>query len=510
MSTNPKKPNTDLSKSLYIKGLQCTKALWLKKYKREVLTPPDTQMLSIFETGNIVGDKACELFPNGKEVPYHDTSFDEKIALTKKWMDEGVQNIYEATFNYKGILVMVDILHKGEEGWEIYEVKSSTWNSSKSVKDISLYVFDAAIQHYVLSGCGLDITQTSIVLINNDYVRGETLDIHELFAIVNVDGEVQEFLEDIPAYHDSFVSVLKDTENEPDIEIGHHCKSPYACDAKEYCWKAQRKIPDYSVFDVFTMTKKSKALELYHDNILRVEDIPDDFKLTDNQALAVSVWKTQTEHIDKEGIASFLQTLRYPIYHFDFETFQEVVPTFKGIRPYQQIPFQYSLHIEHEDGRLEHKEFLAKEDSDPRVQLVEALIKDIPKDVMLLAYSASFEKTVIKNLIVAFPEHTEHLQALIDNTIDLAQPFQKKHYYLPQMKGKYSIKIVLPLLVPDMAKAYEDLTLVSHGGDAMNTFPKLKNMDEDERRRYREALLEYCKLDTLAMVKVLEKLKGIF
>jgi len=510
MSTTPPnmKEHITLSKSLFIRGLQCPKALWLKKYKAEVLTPPDAHMMAVFETGNRVGEKACELFPGGKKVPYEGMGFEEKIAMTRRWMEEGVEVIYEATFAFDGILVMVDILKKGANGWEIYEVKSSTWNSTKSVDDISLYVFDAAIQHYVLSGCGLDVARTSVVLINSDYVRGEKLDVHKLFAIVPVDDEVAVFLEEIPHYHENFVSVLMDREHEPDIEIGHHCKKPYLCDAMAYCWKVQREIPDYSVFDLFALTKNSKALQLYKKGIVRVEDIPDDFRLTENQALAVQAWKRQKAHIDREEIASFLQGLRYPIYHIDFETFQEAIPSYAGTRPFEQIPFQYSLHIEYEDGRLEHKAFLAQEDSDPRKQLVAALIEDIPKDVMLMAFNASFEKMVLRNLAEAFSEYAAHLYALIENMVDLAYPFQKKHYYLPQMKGKYSIKIVLPLLAPDMAKAYEELTLVSNGADAMNTFPKLKEMDEKERAKYREALLKYCHLDTLAMVRVLEKLRN--
>jgi hypothetical protein len=509
MSYNPSKlknkPKIDLSKSLFIRGLQCTKSLWLKKYKKEVLTEPDTQMQAIFETGNRVGDKACEIFPGGKEVPFEGTTFQEKIALTKQWMQEGIETIYEATFEYNGILVMVDILQKGEDGWEIYEVKSSTLKSAK----LSLYAFDAAIQHYVLSGCGLNITKTSIVLINNEYVRDDSLNINELFSIINVDENVEEFLEDIPTYHDSFVSVLLDTENEPDIDIGQHCKKPYTCDAKEYCWNRQKGIPEYSVFDIFTLTKKSKALSLYHEGIVKVEDIPDEMKLTENQALAVHAWKTKKSHINTNEIETFLGKLRYPIYHFDFETFQEAIPTFKGIKPYEQIPFQYSIHIEHEDGTLEHKEFLANEDSDPRKQLVEALIKDVPQDVMLMAFNASFEKMVLRNLAIQFPEYSSHLNNLIENIADLAEPFQKRYYYLPQMQGKYSIKIVLPLLAPDMAKAYEDLTLVSNGADAMNTYPRLKEMEDKEREKYKKALLAYCKLDTLAMVRVLERLKKI-
>ena len=497
----------NLSKSLFLKGLQCTKALWLKKYKKEVLTPPNAQALGVFETGNRVGELACELFPNGKEVLYEKTTFDEKIALTKKWMDEGVKTIYEATFKYNGILVMVDILHKSDDGWEIYEVKSSTWNSQKSTKDIELYIYDAAIQHYVLSGCGLNITKTSVVLIDSDYVREDELDIKKLFAIICVDDEVEILLHDIPTYLNRFQTVLSDRKNEPDIDIGRHCKSPYTCDAKEYCWKVQKKIPDYSVFDIFALTKKSKALQLYQEGVVNVEDIPDDFKLTTNQAMSVNTWKTKKNIIDKDAIEDFLDTLRYPIYHFDFETFQEAIPTHKGISPYEQIPFQYSLHIEQKDGSLEHKEFLADENSDPRAQLVKQLLRDIPQNAMLMAFNASFEKMVLKSLIKAFPEHTNHFVALIENIVDLAQPFQKKNYYLPQMKGKHSIKIVLPLLAPDMAKAYEELSLVHNGSEAMNVFPKLAKMSEKDREEHRKALLEYCKLDTLAMVMVLRELK---
>ncbi len=302
------KSKLNLSKSLYIKGLQCTKALWLKKYKKEVLTQPDSQMQAIFDTGNRVGDKASELFPNGKEVPYEGTTFSEKLALTQLWMDEGIESIYEATFEYNGILVMVDILHKTEDGWEINEVKSSTWNSSKSTKDIQLYIYDTAIQYYVLNGCGVDIKKSSVILINSEYVRGNTLDIHQLFSIVDVTEEVAELQADIPLHLARFMEVLKDSKNEPDIDIGHHCKSPYACEAREYCWKVQRKIPDYSVFDIFAMTKNSKSMKLYLDGIIKVEDIPDDFNLTDNQALAVNAHKTQKSYINKEEIQLFLET----------------------------------------------------------------------------------------------------------------------------------------------------------------------------------------------------------
>ena len=170
----------NLSKSLYTRGLQCSKSLWLKKYRSDVLTPPDKQTLAVFEVGHRVGELACELFPNGREIPFEGTTFDEKIVLTRKWMKEGIQNIYEATFKYDNILVMVDILHINEDGSvEIYEVKSST-----EVKDI--YLHDASIQYYVLKGLGYDVKKTSIVHLNNKYVREESLEIDKLFTMADV------------------------------------------------------------------------------------------------------------------------------------------------------------------------------------------------------------------------------------------------------------------------------------------------------------------------------------
>jgi hypothetical protein len=212
--------------------------------------------------------------------------------------------------------------------------------------------------------------------------------------------------------------------------------------------------------------------------------------------------------IDKPAIQAFLDTLTYPLYHFDFETFQQPIPEFKGISSYQQIPFQYSLHIEHKDKPTEHKEFLGIEGSDPRQALVKQLIADIPLNVTTLAFNASFEQMVLKGLAKQFPQYKDHLLNISNNIVDLATPFQKKHYYLPEMKGKYSIKIVLPLLVPEMEKAYKDLDLIHNGSEAMQAFPMLGKMkDKKQVKRYRDSLLAYCKLDTLAMVRILDILK---
>lgn len=487
-----------LSKSLYTRGIQCPKSLWLKKYNSGVLTPPDEAAQAVFDTGNIVGDLACELFADGKEVPFS-KDYDAMIVQTKEWLDEGVPNIYEATFNYDGILVMVDVLHVMPDGVEIYEVKSST-----SVKEI--YLHDVSIQYYVLKSLGFNVKSANVVHIDKNYVRGDDLELDKLFNIVDVTKDVTSMQGNIPQILKEFEAHLNDKGNEPNIEIGKHCKNPYECDAKEYCWKTQRNIPEFSVFNIFNLGSK-KQLELYEKGIIDINDVPDDFEMTPKQRQAIENYKSKKAYIDKEAIQEFLETLSYPVYHLDFETYQQAVPEFKGIRPFMQIPFQYSLHIQHQDGTLEHREFLAEDGTDPRAVLAKRLCQDIPKDVTVLAYNMSFEKGVISRLSEEFKELSEHLLNINENMKDLMTPFQQKHYVTPNMNGSYSIKYVLPALVPEMSQAYKELDGVQNGSEAMNAFANMSKLDHAEKQKMRKALLQYCELDTLAMVKVLEKLR---
>ncbi len=488
-----------LSKSLYTRAIQCSKSLWLKKYKPEVLTPPDAAAQAVFDKGNEVGDLACGLFSGGVEVEFT-REYDRMVETTARLLEEGVRIIYEATFIYDGILVMVDILHVEKDGSiSLYEVKSST-----SVKEI--YLHDVSIQCYVLKQLGFRVKSANVVHIDNSYIRGKELDIEKLFCIVDV--TVEALQEQIPQRLELFERYLAEREREPDIDIGPHCNKPYECDAKHYCWKVQRNIPDYSIFNIFNLgSKKQKAL--YEQGIIDIADIPDDFEMTAKQHQAVENYKAQTTHIDKEAVQAFLETLTYPVYHLDFETFQQAIPRWKGTKPFMQIPFQYSLHIEHADGRLEHREFLAEESSDPREALARQLCADIPADVTVLAYNMSFEKGVLKALAEEYEDLREHLLSIVDNLRDLMTPFQQKHYVTPEMKGSYSIKYVLPALVPEMAEAYKALDGVHNGSEAMNAFANLEKMDTTEKERTREALLKYCELDTLAMVRVLEKLRKV-
>ena len=495
-----------LSKTSYIKGLKCEKLLWLNKNNKIVLTPPDASALALFLQGNKVGSLARKLFPDGKEVPFDGLSFSQKIALTHEWLDKGVDTIFEATFNYGGVLVMVDILHKNADNtYEIYEVKSSSWNKSKKLKDFYQYFSDVAIQYWVLRGLGLNISKASLTLLNGDYVREKELEIEELFIHKGITHEVLALQADIPATLSKFKAMLTD-KNEPNIEIGVQCKKN--CSALDYCWKQQRNIPEYSVFNIFQMPK---SVQLYKEGIVAVEDIPDDMALlTERQKSKVERWKSHKTVVDKEAIKNFVRSISYPIYHFDFETMGPAIPEFKGVKPYGKYPFQYSLHIEQEDGSLEHKEYLATPGKDPREEIAKRMVEDMPRDACVMAYNISFEKSIIRTLADNCPVYADHLMNIHDNFIDLALPFQKGYYWKPEMQGHYGLKYVLPAIVPEMKDAYPNLDGVHNGGDAMRMFTELgRATNPNEIVKIKTALLEYCKLDTYAMVMILRSLREL-
>lgn len=482
-----------LSKSQFIRGLQCHKSLWLYKYKSELRTPPDEAQQAIFDTGTEVGLLAQKLFPDGKKITYEKGSFAEKIQRTKELIDEGAETIYEATFSHNGILAMVDILHKGNYDWEIYEVKSTT-----QVKDVHLS--DLSIQYLVVSGYGIPISKASLVHINNQYVKSGNLNIQELFTNVNLTNQVEE---NQGFVSDRLCSMQEMMEGEcPAIDIGYHCNTPYPCDFKEYCWSH---IPEYSVFNISGLGTRKK-FDLYSKGILNFNDIPEDYEFSPNQRVQIESEVVGKDTINKEGIKEFLECLKYPLYFLDFETIGSAIPFFNGTRPYQNIPFQYSLHFKKsEEADVKHYEFLAKEGVDEREELAKKLTLEIPKNACILTYNMGFEKRVLSDLAEQFTKYSQKLLLIRDNIQDLMFPFQKKYFYNSEMKGRYSLKYVLPALLPELS--YKGME-ISNGMEASNTFAKLHLVQDKKKvEQTRDDLLEYCKLDTYAMVKLLVKLR---
>ena len=486
-----------LSKSKYCKGVQCPKILWMDLYKPE--EAGDVLPETVMANGNKVGDFARQYFGQYDLV---DFDFDKSIMTekTRQLMKAGSENIAEAAFLVDGLFCAVDILHKHGKGYDIIEVKSST-----EVKDV--YIDDIAFQYYVLKRCGVDVRRIFLMHLNSDYVRQGELDLKQLFTLEDytdvAKGKYREVEDNIRKIRD-----YVNTDSEPERDIDLYCETPYDCAYYGYCAKH---IPEQSVFSVRGMNA-AKKYEYYHQGIITFEDIvARQPKLSSKQWKQVeAVYYDRADEIDTDAIREFLDTLSYPLYHLDFETFQKAIPEYDGLSPYAQIPFQYSLHIEQADGTLEHREFLAKEGTDPRRAIAESLCKDFPKDVCVLAYNKSFEQRVLKGLAEFFPDLAEHLLAIRENIHDLMVPFQKQQYYCKEMQGSYSIKYVLPALCPgDPALDYHALEGVHNGGEASETFADLPNHTPEEIEVMRNNLLKYCCLDTLAMVKVLEKLREV-
>ncbi len=492
----------NFSKSKYTTSWQCIKAIWLKQYKPEEAETTELVQARM-AIGNEVGDLAMGLFGNYVDVTAYDgdrIDIRRMIARTKEEMEKGAENICEASFLYDGLYCAVDILKKEEEGYAIYEVKSSTQD------DKEVYFADIAYQKYVLEHCGINITGTYLVVINNQYVFDGSLKLNELFRIIDVTEGVEEQTLSIETVLAEAKQALE-SDSEPDIDLGLYCDKPYPCAFWKYC---SRHLSSPSVFDLYRMSFK-KALEYYKRGITSFEQLETDPGITSQKQLTQIDFQLHDRglYVDNAVIGKFLDKCTYPLYFLDFETEQPAVPKYIGTRPYQQIPFQYSLHyIEKEGGEIKHKEFLGNSVDDPRRALAEQLCDDIPLDACTMAYNKGFECGRIGELAEAFPDLNDHLLNIKNHTIDLLDPFRQGGYYLKQMGGSFSIKSVLPAIFPDDPELnYHNLEGVHNGGEAMAIYPKIKDMEPEEQQAARYNLLKYCELDTYAMVKVWQELK---
>lgn len=492
----------NLSKSKYTRYCQCPKMLWMDTYKKE-LAKEDPALQRRFDEGNEVGDLAMGLLGEYVET----TAYTEEGRLdipamlknTKKYLAQGAENICEAAFSKNRCYCAVDILHKTESGYDIYEVKSST-----EIKEV--YLIDCAYQKWVLESSGLKIGRVHIAYINNKYVKNGEVDIHRLFNIEDVTDQLTPYYAVVKDNTTAAIAYISD-KNEPQMDIGVQCSSPYECPYLDYC---SRNLPVPNIFNLYRLQAK-KADELYKEGIVSFDDIVKsgmDLNRIQHMQVQAELLQLPT-HVDKPGIKAFLDTLSYPLYFLDFETFQTCVPLYDGLKPFQQVPFQYSLHyIEGANGELKHKEFLADENSDPRRALAERLVWDIPQDVCVLAYNKAFECTRIKELAETFPDLAEKLLNIRDNIRDLLDVFRDGFVYDRAMGGSLSIKSVLPALFPDNPDLnYHNLDDVHNGGEAMAAFLSLRGMEKSERDNLRASLLAYCKLDTLAMVLLWQRLR---
>ncbi|MBQ7882359.1 MAG: DUF2779 domain-containing protein [Treponema sp.] len=498
--------NYSVSKSRYCNFIQCPKMLWLKKEKND-LYREDVVNPTLFANGNAVGDLAMGIFGDFTEVPYGDLS--EMICKTEELLKIDTKIIAEASFSYDNCFCSIDILRNlGNKDVEFYEVKSST-----NVSDI--YKDDISYQYFVLTKLGYHVKKASLIYIDKNYIRQKELDLNKLFIIQDFTQEAISNLARVESNIKDMRKYLSQTQ-EPNCIVDEHCHSPYNCGFWHYC---VGNLPLQNVFNVSGFYQKNKY-ECYKNNIISFNQLlehPD--LLTKNHKMQIE-WEifNKPPFIDEKEIRKFMKDLTFPLYFLDFESFQPPIPLFENSRPYQQIVFQYSLHyILEEGGELFHKEFLASPGTDPRREFAEQLCKDIPSNGSVIVYNKSFERPRMNELAALFPDLAPKLKEIVENIKDLMIPFQKKWYYSKEMEGSHSIKKVLPALFPNDEKLdYSNLDGVHQGGEASAAFLEMQNLFQEgspeslkEIKKKRKELLEYCWLDTYAMVKLWEKLKSI-
>lgn len=443
-----------LSKSTFMRGCQCNKSLWLYKNRNDLRGEISQGQELIFQRGTDVGILARDLFPGGVDAsPVDAFHYQQSVKDTASYIEAGHKVIYEAAFQFDGILAAIDILVRKKGKWYAYEVKSSTQVKPQFIQDV-------ALQYYVISNSGLKLEEIYLIHINNTYVKDGPLELDELFTVVPLKKEVKVLQTFVAEKEKELMGVVK-LKSMPDVDVGPHCTKPYDCDFYDFCWK-----------------------DIHVDS------------------------KQQEEIINKKEIKLFLKQLEYPIYYMDFETFMQPVPEYDGHWPYRQIPFQYSIHKQLSmKMELEHFDFLSDNNADPCGDFIKCLLNNIGNKGSVIVYNKSFENSRLEELIDDFPKLKKQIQNIQARLIDLMVPFRKKHFYLPAMNGSYSIKNVLPAMVPELT--YEGLT-IGNGNDASVEFYNLRfETDEGKVRVTRNALLEYCHLDTMAMVKILEKLMKV-
>lgn len=489
-------PKLRLSKSQFIKGHQCPLALWYFKHRKDLIPPIDAAKQALFDSGHDVGELAKQIYPNGLEIKGKFFEITKFVNDTQTAIANGETVIYEAAAcTAAGLYSRIDILKKNEiaHQWDLIEVKSST-----SVKEYHLD--DMAVQLYSFEQAGFPINRCHLMHVNNQFVKNGEINPEDLFVAEDITEIVRGRLDDVAKEVNDLIALI-DTKEAPEKPIGPHCDVPFECDFKHHCWKH---IPEYSVYSLF---RGEKLRELVNQNISRLQDIPTSFELTDKQQIDIKAYRRDEIYKEESNIKAFLDTLTYPLYYLDYETLSNAIPLVDHTSPYQQVPFQYSLHIQKKPGgKLEHKAFLYEGNEDPRATLIPQLIKDCGQSGSVVVYYKAFEATRNKEMAEAYPDDADALLALNERMVDLWVPFNSRYLYSPAMKSSASIKKVLPAFVPDMN--YDDLE-IKEGESAARLYGDCfkGKVSDAEKKKLLKALLVYCEQDTLAMVKLLEVLE---
>lgn len=473
-----------LSKSKILSGEQCLKRLYLEVHHPE-LVEPDESREAAFATGHAVGEAARRQFPEGILIDHQDD-----LALALKETEahlsrKGPVTLFEATFQAEGVLARCDVLQKNKTGkLSLVEIKSSTEPKPK-------YDLDVAVQTWVIERAGYPLHQIKLGYINRDFLYRGDGDYAGLFAYQDMRQAVRALFPEIPGIVRKLQHVLAG--ETPKIAIGRQCFEPYECPFVHYCWPHA----DYPVLNLPRIGHK--VYELLEEGFTDLREVPLERLGTDIQKWVQRVTCSGKSEL-RPGARTALKNLSYPRYYLDFETVQFAVPIWADTRPYEALPFQFSCHVEQQDGRLMHTDFLHDDGAPPMRAFAEAVIAAVGRHGPVLVYS-QYEKRILNALTERFPDLKKPLSALTQRLADLL-PMTQQNYYHPAMQGSWSIKNVLPTIAPELD--YQNLEEVQEGGAASAAYLEVIENDTDVERRHtlREALLKYCERDTLAMVEV--------
>lgn len=482
-----------LSKSTYIKGLQCTKALFLNKHHPEWRDKISMEQRALFNRGHKVGELAQQLFPKGKEIVVKKYDYAAAEEQTRLAIAAGITTIYEATFKYNGTLVMIDILNYDNGKWYAYEIKSS-------LKITPTYINDAALQFYVIKNCLPELHDIFLVTMNPAYVMDKKVDLHSLFKKQSVKMEALEKWDTI-AKNITMLTAVVNSATIPTVDIGTHCYAPYTCDFKGTCWKH---LPTDSIFEISEMSLANKV-EYYNRGKLHMRDLANEPTLTPNQKIQIEATTENKLHVNTNEIKRFISTFNYPLAFIDFEVMMPAVPLFTGHKAYQQLPFLYSMHHKQSNkAELLHTAYIAPTGVDPTLAFVQDLIQHTTPFNTLVVYDTGLEHNVLNWCKTAFPQYATQIMAIKNKMVDMKTIFDNRWYYHKKMQGSLKLKnLAEVLLVPNPYT----LCNIQTGAEALTMYEDLQTeTDMFKIVEMQETLVSYCTADSLAVAMLYDKL----
>ncbi len=501
--------NHILTKTDFLISKNCNKNAWLKVHKPDIYHAKELSAfeLNIIDTGNEIDALARELFPGGVLVEDRTDS-----AYTNELIAKRTPIIYQPVFISDKYSAIADIIvwNNQTEVYDLYEVKSSTaTHEGEGGRRAEEYKNDVAFQKIVMDNLAIPVGKLHLVRLDKSYVRSGDLSIKELFIIKDITEDVEAIVDDISSQMAGVHEYINRVE-----EPAGHCDC-WIKSKSNHCttfWYSNPDTPEYSVHQISRIGLSPKKLSaLVESEVIDIQHVPHDFELSDNQRKQVDVAQSGRTIIDQEGLEAFLSKLEYPLAFIDYETYPSAIPRFSGYRPYQQIPFQFSLHIIHEEGgEIQHADFLHIDNSNPDQQFVEAMKRHLPPTGSVLVWSERFEKGINDQIAQRLPSDATFITSVQDRIVDLIEPFDGKTavYWHPNFLGKSSIKFVLPALVPELS--YKELE-IQEGGAAADTWNRIVSGEysKEEAEGKIQALRKYCHLDTLAMVEIWKVIKQI-